>query len=173
MKPSTWTSLLVALMFAGLMYLRLTDKGPWADKPAPDFSLPVVGGEGATQGDRVRLSDLKGQLVVLDFWASWCDPCRQSIPILNQVAKDLAKEGVRVYGINSESLAAPAINRVGQRWGIAYPVLHDATAEVMDRYDVSALPSLYLIDRQGVVRKSHAGAPSAQRLIQEVREMDR
>ncbi|MET0284884.1 MAG: TlpA disulfide reductase family protein [Polyangiales bacterium] len=173
MKPSTWTSLLVTAMFVGLMYLRLSDKGPWAGKAAPDFSLPIVGGEGATQGDRVRLSDLQGKLVVLDFWASWCEPCRQSIPILNQVAKDLAKEGVHVYGINSESFAAQAVDRVGQRWGIGYPVLHDSTAEVMDKYDVSALPTLYLIDRQGVVRKSHAGAPSAERLIEEVREMDR
>jgi cytochrome c biogenesis protein CcmG, thiol:disulfide interchange protein DsbE len=170
-KASTWTSVLVFAMFVGLMYLRLSDQGPWAGKPAPGFALPVVSGEG--QGDRVRLSDLKGQLVVLDFWASWCEPCRQSIPILNQVAEELAKEGVHVYGINSEAFAANVVDRVAQRWGIKYPVLHDATAEVMQVYDVSALPTLYLIDREGVVRKSHAGAPSAQRLIEEVRGMDR
>ncbi|HEX5658989.1 MAG TPA: TlpA disulfide reductase family protein [Polyangiales bacterium] len=168
MKPSTWTSLVVAAMFAGLMYLRLTDQGPWSGKPAPAFGLPVVSGEGL--GDRVRLEDLKGRPVVLDFWASWCEPCRQSIPILNEVAKET---GVQVYGINSESFAAPVVDRIAQRWGFRYPVLHDATAEVMQRYDVSALPTLYLIDRQGVVRKTHAGAPSARRLIEEVREMDR
>jgi cytochrome c biogenesis protein CcmG, thiol:disulfide interchange protein DsbE len=173
MKPSTLASLFVFVLFVGLMYLRLSDAGPWAGKPAPDFSLPVVAGEGASQGDRVRLSDLKGELVVLDFWASWCDPCRQSVPILNEVAKQLAAEKVHVLGVNSEAMQPAAIDRIGQRWGMAYPVLHDANAEVMVEYDVSALPTLYLIDRQGVVRKSHAGAPSVERLIKEVREMDR
>ncbi len=168
MKPSTWTSVLVFVLFAGLMYLRLTDKGPWFGKPAPEFVLPVISGEG--RGDRVKLSGLKGKPVLLDFWASWCEPCRQSVPILNQVAKET---GAQVYGINSEGLAAQAVDRVAQRWGIAYPVLHDPSAEIMQAYDVSALPTLYLIDRDGVVRKSHAGAPSAQRLIEEVREMDR
>jgi thiol-disulfide isomerase/thioredoxin len=172
-KSSTFASVLVFAMFAGLMYLRFHDRGPWAGKPAPEFSLPVVGGEGAAQGDRVRLSDLKGQFVVLDFWASWCEPCRQSIPILNKVAKELAGQNVRVYGINSEAFAASVVDRVGQRWGIEYPVLHDASASVMMAYDVNALPTLYLIDRKGVVRKTHAGAPSAERLIEEVREMDR
>ncbi|HEY6880652.1 MAG TPA: TlpA disulfide reductase family protein [Polyangiales bacterium] len=173
MKPSTWISVLVFAMFAGLMYLRLNDQGPWVGKPAPDFTLPVVGGEGAAQGDRVRLSDLKGQLVVLDFWASWCEPCRQSIPILNELAKQLASANLRVYGVNSEALSPVAIDRVGQRWGIAYPVLHDANASLMAAYEVSALPTLYLIDREGIVRKTYAGAPSAARLIEDVREMDR
>jgi thiol-disulfide isomerase/thioredoxin len=173
LKPSTWTSVLVFAMFAGLMYVRLTDQGPWAGKLGPDFTLAVVAGEGASQGDRVRLSDLKGQLVVLDFWASWCEPCRQSVPILNQVAKELATEGVRVYGINSEAFAPQVVDRVAQRWGIAYPVLQDPDAAIMQAYDVSALPTLYLIDRKGIVRRTHAGAPSARRLIEEVREMDR
>jgi cytochrome c biogenesis protein CcmG/thiol:disulfide interchange protein DsbE len=172
-KPSSWASLLVAVMFFGLMYLRLKDQGPWVGKPAPDFSLPVVAGEGASQGDRVRLSDLKGQLVVLDFWASWCEPCRQSVPILNEVARTLAGEGVVVYGVNSEGLRPEALLRLAGRWGFAYPVLHDANAASMVAYDVSALPTLYLIDRQGIVRRTHAGSPTAQRLIEEVRELDR
>lgn len=172
-KTSGWASLLVTAMFVTLMYLRLKDEGPWVGKPAPDFSLPVVAGEGATQGDRVRLSDLKGKRVVLDFWASWCEPCRQSVPLLNQVAKELAAEGVLVYGVNSEGLRPQALARVAERWGFAYPVLHDATAASMAEYDVSALPTLFLIDAQGIVRKTHAGSPSAARLIEEVRELDR
>jgi thiol-disulfide isomerase/thioredoxin len=172
-KPSGWVSLLVVLMFVGLMLLKLQKPSPWVGKPAPDFTLAVVHGEGAAEGDRVRLSDLKGQLVVLDFWASWCEPCRQSVPILNQAAKTLAAEGVRVYGVNAEGLKPETLGRIAARWQFAYPVLTDPTAQTQLAYDVEALPTLYLIDKQGVVQKTHAGSPSAERLIEEVRELAR
>lgn len=172
-KVSSWASALVVLMFVGLMVLKLRQPNPWVGKPAPDFTLAVVHGEGAAEGDRVRLSDLKGQLVVLDFWASWCEPCRQSVPILNQAAKTLAAEGVRVYGVNSEGFRPEALSRVAARWQFAYPVLADPTAEAMNDYKVEALPSLFLIDKQGIVQQTYAGSPSAKRLIEEIRDMAR
>ncbi|MEY4515584.1 MAG: hypothetical protein RLZZ450_7706, partial [Pseudomonadota bacterium] len=172
-KPSGWTSLLVIVMFVALMYFKLAQPGPWVGKPAPDFTLAVVHGEGAAQGDRVRLSDLKGQRVVLDFWASWCEPCRQSVPILNQVAKTLASEGVLVYAVNAEAFRPEALGQVAARWQFAYPVLSDPTAETQTSYEVEALPSLYVIDKEGIVRKTHAGSPSAERLIEEVRALPR
>ena len=172
MKPSSWASVLVVLGFAGLIYLHLIDEGPWVGKPAPDFSLPVVFGAGAEAGDRIRLSDLKGQFVVLDFWASWCEPCRQSVPLLDQVAKELAPEGVRVFGINSEGLPPERLAAVAARWGFAYPVLHDATAETMLGYDIKVLPTLFLVDRKGIVRRTHGGSPSAERIVAEVRELN-
>jgi cytochrome c biogenesis protein CcmG, thiol:disulfide interchange protein DsbE len=173
MKASSWASALVVVMFFGLMLLKLRQPDPWVGKPAPDFTLAVAHGEGAAQGDRVRLSDLKGQLVVLDFWASWCEPCRQSVPILNQVARTLAAEGVRVYGVNAEGFKPETLARVAARWQFAYPVLTDPTAQTQLAYDVEALPTLYLIDKQGIVQKTHAGSPSAERLIEEVRELAR
>jgi peroxiredoxin len=172
-KPSGWTSLLVIVMFVALMYFKLRQPSPWVGKPAPDFTLAVVHGEGAAQGDRVRLSDLKGQRVVLDFWASWCEPCRQSIPILNQVAKTLAPEGVRVYGVNAEAFGPEALARVAERWQFAYPVLTDPTASTQVAYDIEALPSLFVIDKDGVVQMTHAGSPSAERIIEEVRALAR
>jgi thiol-disulfide isomerase/thioredoxin len=155
------------------MLLKLQKPSPWVGKRAPDYTLALVHGEGAAEGDRVRLSDLKGQRVVLDFWASWCEPCRQSVPILNQVAKTLAAEGVHVYGVNAEGLKPETLRRVAARWQFAYPVLTDPTAQTQLAYDVEALPTLYLIDKQGVVQKTHAGSPSAERLIEEVRELAR
>jgi cytochrome c biogenesis protein CcmG, thiol:disulfide interchange protein DsbE len=172
-KPSSWVSAIVVLMFAGLMLLRLRDPGPWVGKKAPDFTLALVHGPGAKEGDRVRLSDLKGQRVILDFWASWCEPCRQSVPILNEAAQALAAEGVRVYGINAEGLTPAALRRVTERWGVAYPILHDPTAATQIAYDVEALPTLFLIDKEGIVQKTHAGSPSAKRLVEEVRELSR
>lgn len=171
MKPSSWASILVFVAFAALMYVRLHDEGPWAGKPAPDFTLPLIAGEGA--GDRVHLADLKGELVVLDFWASWCPPCKQSVPILNEVAKQLAGEKVRFYGVNSELLKPDQLVAVHEQWGIGYPVLQDADSAVIANYRVSSLPMLYLIDRQGVVRRTHEGVPSVSRLVAEIRELSR
>jgi cytochrome c biogenesis protein CcmG, thiol:disulfide interchange protein DsbE len=172
MKPSSWASVLVVLGFMGLVYLHLKDEGPWVGKPAPDFSLPVAFGAGGEAGDRIRLSDLKGQFVVLDFWASWCEPCRQSVPLLDEVAKQLAPDGVKVFGINSEGFAPERLAAVAARWGFAYPVLHDVTAETMFGYDIKVLPTLFLVDRKGIVRRTHGGAPSAERIIAEVRELN-
>lgn len=173
MKTSSWGAALLVVVFAGSMWHKLKRPDPRVGQPAPDFALPVVSGEGAEEGDRVRLSDLKGQLVVLDFWASWCEPCRQSIPIVNEAAKELAGQGVRVYGVNVERLKPETLRQVVKHWGFAYPVLHDATIKTQIAYDVAALPTLFLIDREGVVRKTHAGAPTAKQLIAEVRELDR
>ena len=173
MKASRWTSVLVAGLFGLLVYLHARDQGPLIDEPAPPFALPIVHGEGASSGDRMRLEDLRGSFVVLDFWASWCGPCRESIPILNRVARELASSGVRVVGVNAEGHGPERAGLVADRWGIAYPVLYDATAAVQNAYEVRALPSLFLVDRKGIVRRAYAGSPGAEQLIREIRELDR
>jgi cytochrome c biogenesis protein CcmG, thiol:disulfide interchange protein DsbE len=173
MKSSRWVSALVVVLFALLLFMRFRDEGPLVGEPAPEFALPLVFGEGAEQGDRLRVADLRGTFVVLDFWASWCGPCRQSVPILNRVARELASQGVRVYGINAEPHGPNRAALVAHHWGVAYPVLYDGTASTQLAYSVKALPTLYLIDRKGIVRRSYAGSPSAEQLIAKIRELDR
>ncbi|MDB4986518.1 MAG: thioredoxin family protein [Myxococcaceae bacterium] len=173
MKPSPWISLLLAVVFGAWLYAKLKNDGPWVGKPAPDFSLPLVYGEGSEPGDRIRLSDLKGQVVVLDFWASWCGPCKQSVPMLNDVARQLAGQGVQMFGINSEGLRPERVAQVAKAWGFAYPVLHDVTAETMLGYDVAVLPTLFLVDQKGVVRKTHGGSPTVTKLLEELRKLQK
>lgn len=177
LSPGRWASIVVAALFAGLLLMRFRDKGPLIDEPAPGFALPLVydheGGSEPTRNERVRLDDLKGEFVVLDFWASWCGPCRHSVGILNQVAQQLADAKVRVYGINAEGMAPERVSGVSAAWGMRYPVVHDPTAATQVAYGVSALPTLFLVDRAGIVRERFDGAPSAEHLVARIRELDR
>jgi thiol-disulfide isomerase/thioredoxin len=122
---------------------------------APDFSLPV----GDSDSERVRLADQRGKVVVLDFWASWCGPCKHSVPLLNRIAQRYPEQ-VAVYGINSEPLAPGQLGFVALRWGMTYPVLRDSALEAQLAYAVQAFPTVVLIDREGKVAKVYQGEPT-------------
>lgn len=173
MKASRLGVLAALSLIGVLIWARPGERAPLIGQPAPDFALALVAGQGSERGDRVRLSDLKGRPVLLDFWASWCGPCRLSVPLLNRVAREFAGSGLHVYGINSEGLSPVRVEGVASRWGFTYPVLHDPTAQAELAYGISAVPTLVLIDRAGVVRQLYAGAPSAERLLKEIRDVDR
>jgi cytochrome c biogenesis protein CcmG/thiol:disulfide interchange protein DsbE len=134
------------------------------NSPAPDFALEVVHAGAAapapyaavTGGSTLRLAELKGRPVLLDFWATWCGPCRREAPILSRVADRFRDRGLVVLGINTgdrPGLAAPfaAQNQ------LSYPILFDATHDAADRYDVDTLPTLVMIGKDGAVRAVHSG----------------
>jgi thiol-disulfide isomerase/thioredoxin len=121
---------------------------------APDFSLARVDG---TPG-AVALSGLRGQVVVLDFWATWCPPCIQMIPVMDGLAGAWGPRGVSFVGINSDAGATDDVIRefLGAH-PFTYPVVRDGDGQVGERYRVEALPTIVIVGRDGSVRSSFVG----------------
>ena len=125
----------------------------WADEvsvPAPDFTLTDA------SGNAHRLSELKGQVVMINFWASWCGPCRQEMPLLEEIFKKYEPLGFTLLGVNVEENPADGKSWLAER-PVSFPVLYDPNNGVSKLYDVVAMPSTVLIDREGNVRYLHHG----------------
>jgi len=133
---------------------------PLVGRPAPAFALEVVGGAGADERDRIDLSALRGHTVVLDFWASWCPPCRASVPALDAFASSHPE--VVVVGVNVETdRRAGFVRTAHEDLGARYPTVHDEAGAVQQAYGVQNLPTLLVVDGQGVVIDAHVGAVDA------------
>lgn len=118
--------------------------------PAPDFTLK------SNSGKNIKLSELRGQVVMINFWASWCGPCRQEMPILNQLYQRYEPMGFTLLGVNVEEDSGAA-NKVLREIPVDFPVLYDNKNQVSETYQVRAMPSTILIDRDGKVRYLHKG----------------
>jgi peroxiredoxin len=117
---------------------------------APSFALP------SRSGDTVSLDKLKGQVVMLNFWASWCGPCRHEMPLLDQMYKRYSSLGFTLLGVNVEAETKDA-----ERWlkdtPVSFPVLFDKENKLSKMYQVNAMPSSVFIDRKGNIRYVHRG----------------
>lgn len=120
--------------------------------PLPSVTAPRLAGA----GPQVSLAALRGRVVYVDFWASWCVPCRLSMPVLDAMYRKHGAEGFTVVGFNKDVEAADA-QRFLQRVPVTFPLANDAQDAAARAFDVKAMPSGYLIDRKGVVRKVHRG----------------
>jgi len=117
---------------------------------APSFALPSRG------GDTIALDKLKGQVVMINFWASWCGPCRQEMPLLEQMYKRYSPLGFTLLGVNVEANSKDA-EKLLANVPVSFPVLFDTENKVSKMYDVNAMPSTVFIDRKGNVRYLHRG----------------
>lgn len=122
-----------------------------AGAPAPAFSAKPLAG-----GAPVTLEALRGKVVYLDFWASWCGPCRQSLPWMEQLRKDFGAAGLEVVAVNVDETPADGIAFL-KRYPVGYTTVGDAGGDIAELYDVRDMPSSYLIDRDGTVRHVHRG----------------
>jgi len=137
---------------AAVAALTLSAPAMTADSrgPAPDFELP------ARDGQSVRLSDLRGQVVLINFWATWCGPCRKEMPLLEQLHQRYEPLGFTLLGVNVEENPGDA-EAFLEDVPVSFPVLFDPQNEVSRMYDVSAMPSTVIVDREGNVRYLHHG----------------
>ena len=123
--------------------------------PAPDFDLPGPDGTG------VRLSAQRGKVVYLDFWASWCGPCRQSFPWMNELQSRLGPRGLQVIGVNLDAKPAEArrfLAEVPARFALAF----DEKGATPRLFGVKGMPTSVLIDREGRIASLHAGFQPSQ-----------
>lgn len=120
-------------------------------QPAPDFELPVL-----DQGYTLNLEDVKGKVVYLDFWASWCAPCALSLPELEKLRVRFHDQGFEVVAINLDSSLEDA-RRFLKDKNISYPILFDQNQVTPERYGVAGMPTAFLLDRQGRLRDTHTG----------------
>jgi len=124
--------------------------------PAPGFELK------SNSGKPVSLADLKGQIVLVNFWASWCGPCRQEMPILEQLNHQYHNKGVALIGVNVEPDTDAATAWL-KATPFTFPILYDVDSKVSKLYEVQGMPNTVILDRKGIVRYIHRGySPGAE-----------
>ncbi len=128
----------------------IENNSPLVGKPAPDFELTDL------DGNSVRLSDLRGKPVLLDFWATWCGPCKIELPHIQKLHEEFGVDDITVLAISSEQPAL--VRRYLERAQYTFPSLIDGKREVTGKYGVTSIPVVLVIDSQGVVRKHFIGA---------------
>lgn len=117
---------------------------------APDFALK------SSTGENMRLSEYRGDVVMINFWATWCGPCRQEMPLLDELYTRYERVGFNLLGVNIDDDSRRAMQMI-EELGVNFPVLFDARKEVSELYGVNAMPVTVLVDREGNVRYVHHG----------------
>ncbi|WEK43341.1 MAG: TlpA disulfide reductase family protein [Candidatus Sphingomonas colombiensis] len=146
-----FSGLLMAAMLIAPSQIAHAQKAPHVGEVAPDFELTLFEGQ---KGEKIKLSELRGKVVVLNFWATWCVPCRTELPTLDAYYQVTQKYGLRVFAVTTEDslplyklkpvfakLSIPAVRRIKGPYGV-----------------MTGVPTNYVIDRSGVVRYAKAGA---------------
>jgi peroxiredoxin len=124
---------------------------------APDFALF------SPEGQEINLSDYEGQVILINWWATWCPPCKAEMPAINAFYESYQADGFVVLAVNSQE-GASTVKDFIQDNGFTFPVLLDSQGQVMDRFHVRALPTSFIIDRHGVIQHIQTGEITSQQL---------
>lgn len=161
------TSTPAARQFATLATPLESGRAPSIGEPAPDFELEVL------DGDDVRLSDYAGRPVLINFWASWCEPCKLETAELIRIYEAHRADGLAVLGINltmTDSVAS--VRAFAEQLEVTYPILLDRDGEVSRRlYRVPGIPMTVLVDRGGIIADIRVGPMSGDELDAAVRDL--
>lgn len=164
-RKRSWQGLMALLLMVGFGWITLsrvpTDvmagrsqrpPSPQVGFAAPDFSLETLDGE------TVTLSDLRGQVVLVNFWATWCPPCRKEMPAIQQLYEQYQGQGFTVLAVDLQESKAEVATFTAQM-GLTFPILIDSGGQVFSQYGVRALPSTFFVDPNGIIQEIALGGP--------------
>lgn len=155
---------LVAVAAVAWLALQSGQSGDGAERTAPDFSMPSLTDESET----IHFADFRGKPVVLNFWASWCVPCRKEMPALQRVSE--ATEGrVAFLGVDHQDGRRGAI-RLLEETGVTYPSVFDPRGQLAERYRLFGMPSTFFISADGRILSEHTGEMTEDDLIARIEE---
>jgi peroxiredoxin len=137
-----------------------------AANKAADFSIPNL------EGKKVHLSDFKGKVILVDFWATWCIPCHEELPDLKAAYQKFKDRGFSILGVSLDDSGRDAVSKFVKDNNIPYPiVLAGGTDGIPEGYDVEGLPMAYLIDAKGLIRKRYSGQIDPKELERDANEL--
>ncbi len=171
-SKNTWRGLMTLLLALGMAWIALSrapeqvavakvgpPPSPQTGFTAPDFTLDILG------GGTVSLSDLRGQAVLVNFWATWCPPCRAEMPAIQRVYDRYRDQGFTVLAVDLQESDAQ-VAAFAEDMGLTFPILMDRDGSVFARYRVMALPSTFFVDRDGIIRELTVGGPMTEAFIE-------
>jgi len=168
-RQRLYFSMFILLIGAGWIWVSKTPPGtttgggipaPQVGFMAPDFTIPDM------QGNPVTLSNLRGQPVLVNIWATWCLPCRAEMPAMQQAYLDYQDQGFTILAVNSTTQDDPYdVAAFVSEYGLSFPILFDETGAVVEAYRVRALPTSFFIDENGLIMEIVVGGPMSEALL--------
>ena len=162
----------VALALVGLLAYGLIENEPDSQideavargerEPAPALTLPKLEG-----GGEQSLADYRGRVVVLNYWASWCEPCRAESPLLQRFHERIAKQDGTVLGVDVEDVSTDAID-FAEQYDLTYPMLRDGDGDTREDFGIIGLPETFVVDKRGRIAAVARGPVDEEFLIREV-----
>ena len=133
--------------------------------PHPGFFAPEISILSLT-GEEISLSDFRGHPVILNFWTTWCPPCRAEMPAMQRAFLDYQETGTIILAVNSTSQdSVAAVENFIDQYGVSIPILLDREGDVASLYQITSLPTTYFIDKSGIIREVVIGGPMSEALL--------